>query len=212
MLLWVVGDSWSDPGFDGTALWGWPWLVADRLGLGLRNSAQGGAGYVRVNSSGWTFPIEVARYAGPADVVVVFGSVNDAAPDGSGGTPAQVADAAVATLTAIRRAAPEAALLVLGPQYWGTPPEAELAALSALAAGIRSAAAVAGGTFIDALGWMVGRADLIGGDNHPNPAGHRHLADLITPLVAALLALPRGAAPADAPAAWGGFPFTFPPA
>lgn len=206
-LLWVVGDSWSDPVFDGTALSGWPWLVADRLGLGLRNSAQGGAGFAHVNGGGWTFPVEVARYAGPADVVVCFGSIND-----SDQAPATVADAAVATFTALHRAAPAAELLVLGPQYPGTPDAGQLATLTALAGAIRPAAAVAGGVFVDALTWMTDRPDLIGPDNHPNPAGHAHLADLIAPLVAGLLAASRGAAPADGPASWAGFPFTFPAA
>lgn len=207
-LLWVLGDSWSDPLFDQTGAGNWAGLVAARLGVGLVNSAQGGAGWARWNypsPAGFTFAAQALRYGQPAaDAVVLFGSINDTAADSPvHGAPAAVGPYVTATLELVRRVAPGAELLVLGPQ---TP--VALAAgdpLFTLAGAVSAACTAAGVPFVDALGWMQTRPDLIGADAHPTLAGHAHLAGLIGPLVAQLLAGPGPTAPGGA-----GFPLTFP--
>lgn len=197
-LLWVVGDSWSDPGYAGDCRWGWPWLVGRRLGWGVRNSAQGGAGYVTVNGAGWTFPVQVARFAGPADVVVVVGSVNDLGCD-----PAAVGEAAADCYRVIG-VATGAPLLVVGPQSAGPPP-VELGLLRDAVAG---AAAQVGAVFCDALEWTAGRPELIDpASHHPSPAGQAFLADTLAPVLGGML---TGAPPG--PDGVGGFgaPLRFP--
>jgi len=177
VLLWTIGDSWTDPYFWDVGPNGWPAQVAADLGLELVNNGAGGAGYVNVAPLPTTFPHEaVDRPAAGADVAVVFGSVNDQAQ-----APIAVHLAALVTYRAIRDVAPAAPLIVVGPQFWDAPVPAHLFAIRDAVA---AAAEIVGATFVDALGWMQGRPELLGPDAaHPNTAGQRMLADRITPIV-----------------------------
>lgn len=200
-MLWVIGDSWSDPTFAQLGVNGWPQLVAARLGLGLLNAAQGGAGFLQWNPASWNYPLEVVRYPCPtAAVAVSLGSVNDQPHD-----PVEVRAAAATTFAMIRRVAPDAELLVIGPQYWADPIPARM---YPLADAVSAAAAGAGAPFVDALQWMQGRPELLGADQHPTVAGQLYLADLLTPLIAQLAAGP-GPDTATGAAFDAAFPLTF---
>lgn len=171
--LWVIGDSWTDPGWGGWG-WqsGWPTLVSRRLGLTLVNSGRGGAGYVNPNGEGWTYPREVTLGGGyNADAVIIWGSINDSA-----WPLAQLRTVSAQVMTAVRAACPSAALLVYGPQYWDTQPWPGMALMTAE---VRASAQEAGALFIDPLLWMQGRADLIDKTGHPTQDGHRLLADRV---------------------------------
>jgi lysophospholipase L1-like esterase len=190
-FLWALGDSWTDPASSGGVGTGWAQIVADRLGVGIVNSAVGGAGYAVLTSSGSSFPVQAARGAGVgASLVVVFGSVNDPLLSR---TPDEVRDGATVTYGLLRRLCPGAPLLVIGPQWGAAPiPAALLAARDA----VRSAAAAAGADFVDPSGWLLGRTDLLLDANHPNRLGHVLLADRVEHDVALLLEVARPTLPA----------------
>lgn len=193
--LWVLGDSWEDPRtYPWAPACGWPSLLTRRLRLGLVNSGTAGSGYAAVRVAPPNFPAQAAQGAGAgADVVIVFGSLNDPA---DGRTPDEVTDGAAITFELIRRLCPAATLIVCGPQWGALPIPPELfAARDAVAA----AATDAGALFVDVSRWLQGRPDLILPDGfHPNPGGHALLADRLTPEV--LFAV---AAPTVARDSWG---------
>lgn len=165
----------------------WSHIVADALGLELSNRALGGTGYTAESWGNIAFPARVAQDPPVgADVVLVFGSVNDV---NFGHGVAAEAAAAADTLDAIQAAAPDAVLIVVGPQWPAAP------AVPALAYQLRdvvqAAAAERGAVFVDALTWFQGHPELIGSDGlHPNDAGHRYMAALLRPTIAQL-ARPR---------------------
>lgn len=171
-FLWVIGDSWSDP----RSYWWAPTqncvgLLADRLGVGLINSAVSGSGYAATAGTP-TFPAQAAQGWGrDADVVIVFGGVNDAMQSRTIG---ETVAGAQATYELLGRLCPDAVVLVIGPQYGaGAPPPSLLATRDAVAA-------VAGNyalPFVDVSQWLLGRPDLALDQYHPNPAGHAELAD-----------------------------------
>lgn len=182
----VIGDSYTDgsaEGGNGPA--GWPTLIQQRFpDASVQAFAAGGAGYVAASPvTGQSFVNLAAEHAEPdADVFVIFGSRND------GGDPDAVGAAATEVLTGLRSAAPDAALLVIGPPW-----------VSADVPGgvernrdaIQAAAAAVGATFVDPLaeGWFFDDPSLIGGDGvHPTDAGHVYMADRIEPALRALLA------------------------
>jgi lysophospholipase L1-like esterase len=180
----VVGDSYtagSDEGGQGAA--GWPAVVAAELGQGvsLEVAAAGGSGYVATGHSDQTFTDLVSGAAGGFDLVVFFGSRNDAAP------AEQVQAAATEAVTAARAASPEAGLLVIGPPWVNSSPRP---AVQYASVGVEKAATAAGATFVDPLdeGWFYDRPELIGADRvHPTDEGHRYMADLILPKMRAAL-------------------------
>lgn len=177
--LVVIGDSFSavDWTLDGTAA-GWPAIVAERTDLELVNLALGGAGYVRASAT--TFPLEAAQVPEGASVVVVFGGYNDQwaarqhTPD--------VEFAAAATFAAVRRLAPGAALVVVGPQWPHDdtlPPDAPY--LDARDR-VRAQALAVGATWVDPIAerWFADRQELIGPDQvHPTAAGQAFIAEQI---------------------------------
>lgn len=175
-LLTVIGDSYSSgqPGIGGIGPRGWPAIVATRLGGDLQNWAVGGTGYVN-GAGGHTFPIRAQITSPESQTVIVFGSLNDQAF-----SPAAVGTAAAATYQRVRDRAPDARLLVIGPQY----PNAQRPAdLLAVRDAVRTAATNAGADFVDPLaeGWFDNRPDLIGSDGwHPTDLGHIYLADRIS--------------------------------
>jgi lysophospholipase L1-like esterase len=99
--------------------------------------------------------------------------------------PEAVRQDAVATYALIAAAAPEAELLVIGPEW---PRQEPTAALYTLRDALASAAGDADATFVDASGWLLGRPELIASDGlHLNEAGHAVFAAQIAPTLAGLL-------------------------
>lgn len=189
-VLAVIGDSYSSPDWApaGPAS-GWPVLVAVGLGLSLVNLAAGGSGYVHASAS--TFPSAAARVPAGADVVVVFGGINDQGE--AQHVPANVPAAARATFGTVRRLAPAARLIVVGPQwpYTGPPPATHLT----MRDGIAAAALQHGATWLDPIadGWLADRALIAADGHHPNVAGHRMLAERIGGQIGAVLGRAGGA-------------------
>lgn len=180
-VLAVYGDSYAGADYGGNLYTGWAATVARQLDLELVNMAVSGSGY-RLSANWSCFPYAATVHPVPqADVVVVFGSLNDNAQD-----PEAVRQAAVVTFAAIRAANPDVPIIAVGPTWPnGNPP----ANLWYVKDGIHNAAAALDGVLhVDAMRWFFGRPELIGPDGwHPNVAGHAYLADRIRPYVAQVL-------------------------
>lgn len=175
----VIGDSYTkgsgeNSGKDSL----WLAKVSKDLHLDSMNLAEGGAGYVHPNAGGKTFFTHVKAVPSKSDLVIVFGSLNDV--EGY-----DAVRAAATKLYADIRKETDAPVLVVGPTWPnGQPSPAVVASRDA----VRDAAASAGDDFIDPIGWLAGRPDLIGGDHlHPNNAGHSYLAGKLEPIIAAKL-------------------------
>jgi len=187
----IVGDSYtsgSAVGGNGPANWT---AVARRLladdGYPVDLSVLGlsGSGYVRVGGTGTTFTDAIpGAVTDQTQLVVVFGSINDGSSD-----PAAVASSAELALQRIDLAAPQALVMIIGPQWIDADPPANLLAIRDAVA--TAVAAHPRASFVDPLAeeWFGGAASsLIGRDGlHPTDAGHRHLAELIAPRIAAAI-------------------------
>lgn len=177
-----IGDSYTGGSEeDSGASSRWPELVADELDVRSTVLAQGGSGYVTTGPSGVPITDEAAEIPADASVVVVFGSRNDFAQDGSVGA------AADAMYSEIEARAPSARVLIVGPAWVDSnPPSTILNSNEEL----REAAAIHGFQFVAATdaGILMDEPKLIGRDGvHPNDAGHVALADFMKPLIEPLL-------------------------
>lgn len=145
----------------------------------LRGAVVGeGSGYV-VRRSAPTFVDQVRRFVTPVDrIVVISGSRNDVIA-----APAEVLAAAQETFALVRRLAPAAALLAIGPTWGTVVPSPEILATRDA---VRQAAMRAGAYFVDPIeqGWFAtGEPGLIGPDNvHPTDLGNQRVADYLTPV------------------------------
>lgn len=185
----IIGDSYTTGGEEGGlgangwTTHAWQSLAGHGVPTTFDVAAQGGSGYGARGDHGDVFEDLTARAVRPDDVLVVFyGSRNDQAAN-----PILLPAMVYSTFQLARKDAPRARFLVIGPP-WPTadPPPAVLRIRDTLAYQAR----LAGAAFIDpiALGWFVGRPDLIGTDGvHPTDAGHAYMADKIAPLIAAAL-------------------------
>ena len=192
----IIGDSYtsgSAVGGNGAANWtavARGLLDADGYPVELAVLGLSGSGYVRVGGTGKTFTDGVAEVVTDlTQLVVVFGSINDGSS-----APAEVAASAALALRRIDLAAPQALILIIGPQWIdGNPPANMLAIRDAVASTVTTQPRV---TFVDPLaeGWFGGASSsLIGSDGlHPTDAGHRHLAELIAPRIASAIDTIRG--------------------
>jgi hypothetical protein len=173
----LIGDYTADSAAGGSGPRNWTALVGLALQTNqptrvIRDNAAG-SGYVATGAYGKTF-LDAAKVLvnGDVSVVVVFGSRYDlyAAPDA-------VKRAATDTYAAIKEAAPEALLVVVGPTWPGDAPPPELLTRRDM---VRDAAAEAGATFVDPIesGWFAedpGR--YMAADNvDPSDAGHERIA------------------------------------
>ena len=165
---------------------GWPAIVSTRIGAEESTPhAVPDAGYVTASTTtGDTFMslVENSPESG-ADVTIAFGGRNDYRA-----APAEITSAATRTFEAIRAAAPQTQLLVIGPAWTDqvVPPE-----LPPIRDAVRTAATASGATFVDPLTdrWLFDGPDLLGDDGiSPTDAGHAFLADRIEPVVRELLA------------------------
>ncbi|AMO61298.1 lysophospholipase L1-like esterase [Mycolicibacterium phlei] len=185
----VIGDSYTTGGeLGGLGDKGWTaqaWRMLAERGIAVSADvgAEGGAGYGTRGNRGSLFEDLTARTVKPDDRLVVFyGSRNDQHVD-----PTQLSILIYGTFQLARRIAPSASFLVIGPPW----PTAEVPdTITRIRDALRYQARVAGATFIDpiALGWFVGRPELIGSDGvHPTDAGHTYMAEKIAPLIGAQL-------------------------
>lgn len=187
-ILAVIGDSFSDP-----STTSWALILGQQLGAEVVNMARGGAGYVRP-ASGWSFA-SAATAGLPADasVVVVWGGYNDVM--GTSCTTLQLEYAARATVAGARRIAPDAALVIVGPQWPDASPDPRILDLRDAVA--RAAGAYGADVFADPIAerWFIDRPDVIGYDGlHPHwdANAQEYLAARIGAAVAAAVAARAG--------------------
>lgn len=181
-LLTVVGDSYvAGSNMGGTGITNWTSLVSAGLksagNFDVTRSAAGGSGYVTRGPKGTVFAELLPSSIGPkSDLVVFFGSINDrpASPD-------QVGSAATAAYADVKRLAPGAKLMVIGPAWMSAEVPADLLANRDA---LQEAALNAGAAWVDPLeeGWFFDQPALIGTDKiHPTDEGHAYMQKLIMP-------------------------------
>lgn len=188
----VVGDSYTEgvaQGGLGDANWTAQLRSLlrsndDRVAMTVDGS--GGSGYLSVGWRNVTFGQMADRTVDDsADIVIVFGSINDMF---QGAGTADVTRAARDTYTTIRAAAPGATLVVIGPSPTGDEVPDELRRVSE---GVARAAADAGATFVDPIAerWFSGDAAALISDDelHPTDDGHAYIAELVLPHVEAAI-------------------------
>jgi lysophospholipase L1-like esterase len=174
----VIGDSLST-GLGTSPEQAWPELLesmqlSNARPVQVTNAAENGSGYVVAGDDGDTFTMEVQAAVSPdADVIVFFGSDNDA-----GAAADELRDAAVLTFAAASSAAPHAVLIAVGPPSGSKETDPLVADIRDVEA---SAAQNMGVKFIDPLAeqWFSDRADvLLGPDGeHPSVEGQEFLRD-----------------------------------
>jgi hypothetical protein len=183
-VMAVYGDGYSAGSAQGgLGPAGWPALVAQAVGADLRLHAVSMSGFVALGTTGQDFADIVAANPAPdAAVTVIFGSRNDL-----GNTALAVGRGAAETFQAVRAAAPDTTLVVVGPAWSSAEAPADLYLLRDA---VEDAALAAGATFLDPLaeGWFSEPGVLIAGDGiSPTDAGNGFLASRITPAVQAAL-------------------------
>jgi lysophospholipase L1-like esterase len=190
--LFVIGDSYTEGVIQGgleDANWTTQLrslLRGDDRRVALTVDGSGGSGYVSVGWRNITFGQMAERTVdGSADIVIVFGSINDMF---EGASRNDVSRAAAATYATIRAAAPGSTLLVIGPSPTGDDVPDELRQVSD---GVARAAADAGATFIDPIAeqWFSGDAAALISDDelHPTDDGQAYIAELVLPHVEAAI-------------------------
>lgn len=172
----IVGDSLST-GLGTSPESAWPQLLGDDLRSGqvsveVTNAARNGAGYVAVGEDESTFRSQIkVSVTASTDVVVLFGSDNDAGQD-----PSELHTALSEALLAIKAQAPHARRVVIGPLTAFDTLEEEV---NLIRDEERSVASGCGIEFVDPVAehW-VPRPDsaLLGHDGeHPSYEGQRFL-------------------------------------
>lgn len=180
----VVGDA--DTAGSAAGGQGWTAVVEQRLpGVEMTVATTGDTGYVTTGAAtDATLPQLVdAADLSDVDVVVLFGSRFDGA-----GIADKVSVAAGVAIGEIREKAPQAQLVVIGPDWPDAAPPAGVRNNRAV---IRSAAETAGALFVDPIadGWLTDAPDLLGPDGeHLTAAADTYLADRIEPLISQALA------------------------
>lgn len=167
-----VGDSYTEGvGLAEPREERWSSLVASLLGWDEVNAGCGGSGYTRRGlACGNTFEERIDSLSGiDADVVVIWGGVNDA-----GAAPDEAANAAQATIAAFAEAFPDAELVVINAMYFAAPEPAPLAAINAA---LPAAVTEASGRWIDVGPLLARDSSLLGPDGlHPTAEGHARIA------------------------------------
>jgi lysophospholipase L1-like esterase len=193
----VIGDSYTE-GVEQGGLGDANWtsqlrslLRSNDERVAMTVDGSGGSGYVSVGWRNITFGQMADRTVDDsADIVIVFGSINDMFEGARG---SDVAAAAAATYSTIRAAAPDSTLVVIGPSPTGDDVPDELRQVSQ---SVARAAADAGATFVDPIAerWFSGdAAALISDDDlHPTDDGHAYIAELVLPHVEAAIAARDG--------------------
>lgn len=185
----IIGDSFtSGTPSGGINKAGWPALVKETLaGQGLEITlivgAERGSGYGKPGKQGSSFASQVARVVGEHDrLVVLFGSAND-----RNIAPESLTHPVQRTLKQVKKRAPDARILVIGPAW--TLPNPEPGILLARDV-VKAQAEAFGATFVDPLaeGWFANRPDVIGDNSErgerPTDAAYAIMAEKIAPLIA----------------------------
>lgn len=179
----IIGDSYtagSDEGGRGDQ--NWTSIVRQTLkdeGLNTRFSVNGlgGAGYTRPGTANLDFADAAKDVPSDADVVLIFGSLNDQAA-----SPAEASSASESVYRTLKKSAPDAILVVVGPTY----PNASVpASYRAVSAAVLAEAEKTADVVVDPLteSWLA-NPDLIGTDQiHPNDAGHAVMAKKLVPVI-----------------------------
>ena len=180
----VIGDSYTtgSPGKGGIGEKGWPAILAKRTGWVVYKDAQGASGYLSQGFTGKAFDgliflDQVAKLAAQKpDLVIVFGSDND-----RGHTEGPYyRDKVDETLRAVRKAAPDAYLVVATTFVEDDHPSGELLYVRDVTR--RATSRIRCAVFLDPIAenWFgASRQYLIyPHDDHPTDAGHVHLANL----------------------------------
>lgn len=183
-LVSIIGDSYSSGSEEDSgreSLW-WNRLATE-LTFRTQVLAVGGSGYVAVSpedKAAGTFLNRANEVAKNARAVLVFGSRNDEPPSAQ---PSEVGQAASAVIAEVRRRAPGARIVMIGPPWTGdNPPNWLVSDRDA----IRAEANQAGVEFLDPIAgkWFWDTHGLIGSDGiHPNDAGHAYMADRMRSVV-----------------------------
>ena len=176
----VIGDDLSAAGGAAAAATSWTRDVGESLGVVIIPLAADGAGYVGTASRS-TFALQAARVPVSARVVVVFGGANDIR------TPAvQLLRQVTLTIAAVRRAAPDARVLLVGPAWPRPVPQA----VETVRSIEENGALLTGTRFVDPIQehWFDSERDIVGqGDFHPTSVGRAslttHMTDLLRGLV-----------------------------
>jgi len=178
----VIGDSYvfgSDIG--GYSIHNWTHVsqiaLQGDVTTDVTNGGVGGSGYVVRGPKDITFAEVLPRYVGPeTDLVVFFGSRNDRAIG-----KAKIEAAALATYDEVKKLAPHAKILVVGPPW----PNADVPVeMFTTRDALKSAASKAGVGWVDPLEdrWFFDQPALIGSDTtHPTDEGHAYIAQLLVP-------------------------------
>jgi lysophospholipase L1-like esterase len=163
----------------------WTALVAAQLGQEEVNLGHARTGYLRqgpADSCGsqpcpsFSGSVEDVVAAKPATVVVTGGGNDTALPADD------VAAAVSATLTALRKALPDARIYVVNP-WWDLREVPD--SLAPLTTTVQVAAKEAGATFLDTKQPLVGSpALMVEGGTNPNDAGHAVLAKAVSAAIA----------------------------
>jgi lysophospholipase L1-like esterase len=169
-----LGDSYTT-GWAGAGIGsrGWPAIVSAAYGWRTVNRAVAGTGFVNPGWTGQPIRTRVAAVlqARPG-IVFVAGGHND-----SRFGRVATGTAADAVLRRIRRALPDAVIVVIGP-IWGngSPP----ASVRGIRTELRKSAAAVDAIFVDPIrdGWFAGAAarHIMADGIHPSNAGHRRIA------------------------------------
>lgn len=183
----VIGDSLST-GYGTSPEEAWPLRLGQEPQPGQQpaeiiDAAKDGAGYVAAGEGGETFGSQIAATVNAStDIVVLFGSDNDAGQD-----PADLKAAVDDALAASKTLAPHAARIVIGPLTAFDPEEADLGVIRDQE---RAAALNAGVEFVDPImeHWIPGPdSSLLGPDGeHPSSQGQQFLKEKIQGILTSL--------------------------
>lgn len=190
----VIGDSFTNGSSSGgRGPNGWPEIVTAILkgkGINIKTAvaASSGSGYVKHGTTGSVpFVNQIARVVGSQDaLVVVFGSPYDQSilP----GSADRLMNTVENTLSEVKKAAPKAKVLVIGPAWVLPNPSPGIMQVRDI---VRTQAEAQSLTFVDPLAdnWFDGNSEMVGtnGDS-PNDAGHLLMAQKIAPIISEQLA------------------------
>ncbi|WOH19139.1 SGNH/GDSL hydrolase family protein [Paenarthrobacter sp. GOM3] len=176
----IIGDSLST-GYGTSPEEAWPRLLRHELHAAsvpakITNEAQNGAGYLTLGEEDATFASQISESVNAStDVVVLFGSDNDAGQD-----PAELRAALTDALEEITTLAPHARQIMIGPLTGFDALESDVTTIRDQE---RAAARDAGAEFIDPVAeqWVAGPdSPLLGPDGeHPSSGGQQFLAEKI---------------------------------
>ena len=166
--VFVIGDSWTEGGTMNSGLT-WPFLMDLPEGWNVLADGRAGTGYIGDSAltSGGRLDTDLREYA--PDLVLVAMGRNDVQWD-----PDEVIDAARTDLSAMKKAWPDATIVVFSP--WSPEPPVEWTVT--LTARLRALADSLGLPFLDVSHYIGDRPSLID-LKQPNDAGHAVIAKAV---------------------------------